>query len=210
MLLNVDQLQKQLDKDEFQEDGSMTAFWGWKGTRHQRQYERRVNKRQMQMQESKIDTGKALDADLVDTESIRTDSTVQDDSSRSGNDTDADDADIRPIYDEGQWLSEDGNPALEPTSNLLWIRGWCMQQPIPAEFGFHKPHAPYSRFQGVKNFRGLCQFKEIELCQNFHFSAEYVTAVYALRNILCTEEYVIAVYALRNMSPRNMSLRFMH
>ncbi|GJW33424.1 hypothetical protein Tco_0053456 [Tanacetum coccineum] len=104
MLLNVDQLQKQLDKDEFQEDGSMTAFWGWKGTRHQRQYERRVNKRQMQMQESKIDTGKALDADLVDTESIRTDSTVQDDSSRSGNDTDADDADIRPIYDEGQWL----------------------------------------------------------------------------------------------------------
>ncbi|GJU80128.1 hypothetical protein Tco_1282493 [Tanacetum coccineum] len=33
-------------------------------------------------------------------QSIRTDSTVQDDSSRSGNDTDADDADIRPIYDE--------------------------------------------------------------------------------------------------------------
>ncbi|GKG28578.1 hypothetical protein Tco_0415943, partial [Tanacetum coccineum] len=54
----------------------------------------------MQTQESKIDMGKALDADLVDTESIRTDSIVQDDSSRSGNDTDADDADIRPIYDE--------------------------------------------------------------------------------------------------------------
>ncbi|GKF31024.1 hypothetical protein Tco_0100822, partial [Tanacetum coccineum] len=53
MLLNIDQLQKKLDKDEFQE----------------------------------IDTGKALDADLVDKESIRSDS------------TDADDADIRPIYD---------------------------------------------------------------------------------------------------------------
>ncbi|GJX62734.1 hypothetical protein Tco_0295634, partial [Tanacetum coccineum] len=26
MLLNVDQLQQQLDKDEFQEDGSMAAF----------------------------------------------------------------------------------------------------------------------------------------------------------------------------------------
>ncbi|GKG19969.1 hypothetical protein Tco_0379770, partial [Tanacetum coccineum] len=51
-------------------------------------------------QESKVDTGKALDVDLVDTESIRTDSTVQDDSSRSGNDTDADDVNIRPIYDE--------------------------------------------------------------------------------------------------------------
>ncbi|GJU66775.1 hypothetical protein Tco_1253034 [Tanacetum coccineum] len=54
----------------------------------------------MQTQESKIDTGKALDADLVDIESIRTDLTVQDDNSRSGNDTNADDADIRPIYDE--------------------------------------------------------------------------------------------------------------
>ncbi|GJS81191.1 hypothetical protein Tco_0747732 [Tanacetum coccineum] len=27
MLLNVDQLQKQFDKDEFQEDGSMASFW---------------------------------------------------------------------------------------------------------------------------------------------------------------------------------------
>ncbi|GJR15097.1 hypothetical protein Tco_0797749 [Tanacetum coccineum] len=77
MLLNVDQLQKKLDKDKFQEDGSITAFWV-----------------------SKIDTGKAVDADLVVTESIKTDSTVQDESNMSGNDTDADDADIRPIYDE--------------------------------------------------------------------------------------------------------------
>ncbi|GJU14386.1 hypothetical protein Tco_1142352 [Tanacetum coccineum] len=44
-------------------------------TRHQRQHDRRVNKRQMQMQVSKIDTGKAVD-------------------------NDADDADIKPIYDE--------------------------------------------------------------------------------------------------------------
>ncbi|GJV08324.1 hypothetical protein Tco_1345980 [Tanacetum coccineum] len=82
--LSRDQLQKQLDKDEFQEDGSIAAFWGGKKpvqevhlfkvyidygqsmtaaksvaerTRHQRQYERRGNKRQMQTQESKIDTG---------------------------------------------------------------------------------------------------------------------------------------------------------
>ncbi|GJW74653.1 hypothetical protein Tco_0134023 [Tanacetum coccineum] len=152
MLLNVDQLQKQLDKDEFQEDGSMAAFWvvnnqfqkfidskftldydsqmtdtyfvEYTGlevqhfrdtllqhlgnvkksvaerTRHQRQYERRVNKRQMQTQESKIHTGKAVDNGLVVMERNGTESEVQDDSSRSGNDTDADDADIRPIYDE--------------------------------------------------------------------------------------------------------------
>ncbi|GJV02782.1 hypothetical protein Tco_1336351 [Tanacetum coccineum] len=79
-LLNVDQLQKQLDKDEFQEDESMTAFWV--------------------TQENKIDMGKAVDDALVITESSGTDSEVQDDSSRSGNDTDADDAEIKPIYDE--------------------------------------------------------------------------------------------------------------
>ncbi|GJV48075.1 hypothetical protein Tco_1438287 [Tanacetum coccineum] len=82
---------KQLDKDDFQEDGSMTAFWV---------YDRRVNKRQLQTQESKIDTGKAVDANLVVIESSGTESEVKDDNSRSGNDTDADDVDIRPIYDE--------------------------------------------------------------------------------------------------------------
>ncbi|GJX64388.1 hypothetical protein Tco_0298731 [Tanacetum coccineum] len=69
-------------------------------TRHQRQYDRRVNKRQMQTQESKIDTGQAVDDDMVVTECSGTESEVQDDNSRSGNDTYADDADIRPIYDE--------------------------------------------------------------------------------------------------------------
>ncbi|GKA70264.1 hypothetical protein Tco_0776328 [Tanacetum coccineum] len=147
-----DQLQKQLNKDEFQEDGSMASFWvvnnlfqkfidsqftldydsqmtkkyfvEYNGievkhfrdtllqhmgnvkksiaerTRHQRQYDRRVNKRQLQTQESKIDTGKEVDNGLVVMESNGIESTVQDDSSRSGNDTDTDDVDIRPIYDE--------------------------------------------------------------------------------------------------------------
>ncbi|GJU19585.1 hypothetical protein Tco_1152927 [Tanacetum coccineum] len=54
----------------------------------------------MRTHESKIDTCKAVDADLVVTESSGTKTEVQDDSSRSGNDTNADDADIRPIYDE--------------------------------------------------------------------------------------------------------------
>nr|GEZ36963.1 hypothetical protein [Tanacetum cinerariifolium] len=68
--------------------------------RHQRQYDRRVNKRLMQTQESKIDMGKAVNDDLVIIESSGTESEVQDNNSRSGNDTGADDADIRPIYDE--------------------------------------------------------------------------------------------------------------
>nr|GFA28910.1 hypothetical protein [Tanacetum cinerariifolium] len=68
--------------------------------RHQRQYDRRVNKRLMQTQESTIDMGKAVHADLAVTESSGTESEVQVDNSRSVNDTDADDAFIKPIYDE--------------------------------------------------------------------------------------------------------------
>nr|GEV25937.1 hypothetical protein [Tanacetum cinerariifolium] len=68
--------------------------------RHQKQYDRRVNKRLKQTQKSMIDMGKAVNDDLVVTESSGTESEVQDDNSRSENDTDADNADIRPIYDE--------------------------------------------------------------------------------------------------------------
>nr|GEY19475.1 hypothetical protein [Tanacetum cinerariifolium] len=54
----------------------------------------------MQTQKSKIGTGKEIDTYLVVTESSGTESEVQDDNSRSGNDTDADDVNFRPIYDE--------------------------------------------------------------------------------------------------------------
>nr|GEZ09556.1 hypothetical protein [Tanacetum cinerariifolium] len=54
----------------------------------------------MQTQESKIDAGKTVEVDLVIKESSRTESEVQDDSNKPWNDTDADDADIRPIFDE--------------------------------------------------------------------------------------------------------------
>ncbi|GJZ48821.1 hypothetical protein Tco_0603011 [Tanacetum coccineum] len=53
---------------------------------HKREYDTRVNERQIQTTEGKIDTGKALDACLVNIESIRTESKEQDTSSRSGND----------------------------------------------------------------------------------------------------------------------------
>ncbi|GJY19789.1 hypothetical protein Tco_0392355 [Tanacetum coccineum] len=117
MLLNVDQLQKQLDKDKFQEDGSMTAFWVVNN-----QFQKFINSKftldyDSQMTDTYFveytglevqhfrDTllqhlGNVKKSVAERTQSIRTDSTVQDDSSRSGNDTDADDADIRPIYDE--------------------------------------------------------------------------------------------------------------
>ncbi|GKD80729.1 hypothetical protein Tco_1347568 [Tanacetum coccineum] len=64
---------------------------------HKREYDSRVNERQMQSKEGKVDSSKALNAGLVITESSGTESDKQDTSSRSGNDTDALDADIRLI-----------------------------------------------------------------------------------------------------------------
>ncbi|GKB00264.1 hypothetical protein Tco_0828257 [Tanacetum coccineum] len=153
MFLNMDQLEKQLDNEKFQEIGSMTSFKVLKTqflmfiksriyldneyvvmTRnyflqytqleipkfcdtlmqhmesvkksiderapHKREYDTWVNERQMQTIEEKVDTSKALDASLVDIESSGTESKEQDTSSKSGNDAHADDADIKPIYDE--------------------------------------------------------------------------------------------------------------
>ncbi|GJT57900.1 hypothetical protein Tco_0992954 [Tanacetum coccineum] len=68
--------------------------------KHKREYDSWVNERQMQTTEEKVYSSKALDASLVDTESSGTESKEQDTSRRSGNDAHADDADIRPIYDE--------------------------------------------------------------------------------------------------------------
>ncbi|GJY99347.1 hypothetical protein Tco_0516777 [Tanacetum coccineum] len=153
MFLNMDQLEKQLDNEEFQEIGSMAAFKVLvtqfqmfiksriyldneyvvitrnyflqytqleipkfcdtliqrmesvknsivKRTLHKREYDSWVNERQIQTTKEKVDTSKALDTSLVDTESSGTESKEQDTSSRSVNDAHADDADIRPIYDE--------------------------------------------------------------------------------------------------------------
>ncbi|GJX53530.1 hypothetical protein Tco_0281899 [Tanacetum coccineum] len=54
----------------------------------------------IRQQRIRSDRKKPLDASLVNTESIGTESKEQDTSSRSGNDAHADDADIRPTYDE--------------------------------------------------------------------------------------------------------------
>ncbi|GJX75528.1 hypothetical protein Tco_0314123 [Tanacetum coccineum] len=127
MLLNVDQLQKQLDKDEFQEDGSMAAFWvlnkqfhhfinSWFSLDYDSQMTNKyfVKYTGIETQESKVAMGKTLDAGLVVTKTSGTESKMQDESSRSGNDTDADDADIRPVYNEepmAEFLKEKSNEA---------------------------------------------------------------------------------------------------
>ncbi|GJV19105.1 hypothetical protein Tco_1368125 [Tanacetum coccineum] len=125
MLFNMYQLHMQLDKDEFQEDESMAAFWVinrqfqmFIDSQFTLDYDSQMTNKYfvkytgIEVEEfrktllqhmgnvKKSVAERTLDADLVITKSSGTDSEVQDDNSRSGNDTDADDADIRPIYDE--------------------------------------------------------------------------------------------------------------
>ncbi|GJT64177.1 hypothetical protein Tco_1015657 [Tanacetum coccineum] len=154
MLLNLDQLEKKLGKEEFQESESKDAFRALKTqfqllinfqeyfdyfddgpmirkyflaytqtevrqfrdtliqhmesvkksiderTQLKREYNRRVNKRLMQTQESKVDSSKALDASLVVTRCSGTKSDKHDKSSSSGTYiTHVLDADIRPVND---------------------------------------------------------------------------------------------------------------
>nr|GEW91508.1 zinc finger, CCHC-type [Tanacetum cinerariifolium] len=67
---------------------------------HKREYEIRVNEKQMQTTEEKVDTSKALDASLVETQCRGTKSKKDDTSSSSGNNAHIDDVDIKPVYDE--------------------------------------------------------------------------------------------------------------
>nr|GEW05687.1 hypothetical protein [Tanacetum cinerariifolium] len=60
----------------------------------------RVNETQTHMQEGEVDRDKALDASLVVKERSETESEKHDTSSRSGNDTYAENADIKPVNDK--------------------------------------------------------------------------------------------------------------
>ncbi|GKE97959.1 hypothetical protein Tco_0021310 [Tanacetum coccineum] len=127
MFLNMDQLEKQLDNEEFQEIGSMAAFKVLE-TQFQtfirshnylddeyvvmtRNYFLQYTQleilefrdtliQHMESVKKSIDERALHKRDLVDIESSGTKSKEQDTSSRSGNDAHADNADIRPIYDE--------------------------------------------------------------------------------------------------------------
>ncbi|GKE35582.1 hypothetical protein Tco_1454904 [Tanacetum coccineum] len=102
MLLNLDQLEKQVDKEEFQETGSMDAFRELiqERAKYKRKYDRRMNDRMMQSKEKKVESSKALNAGLIVTEINETDSEMHVSSSRSGNDTHAEDADINSVNDK--------------------------------------------------------------------------------------------------------------
>ncbi|GJX27015.1 hypothetical protein Tco_0233311 [Tanacetum coccineum] len=90
MLLNIDQIQKQLDKDKFQEDDPWQPFG----------IEVKQFRETLLQHMGNVKKSVAERTHLFVIKSSGTESKVQDESSMSGNDTDTDDADIRPIYDE--------------------------------------------------------------------------------------------------------------
>nr|GEZ16304.1 hypothetical protein [Tanacetum cinerariifolium] len=107
MLLNLDQLEKQLDKEEFQETGSIDAFRALmiqesilERAKHKRAKDQRVDDKMMQSKERKDNSSKALDAGLVVTENNETESERHVLSSISENDTHTDDADINSVNDK--------------------------------------------------------------------------------------------------------------
>nr|GEW84366.1 hypothetical protein [Tanacetum cinerariifolium] len=127
MFLNLDQLGKQLDKEEYQDIGSFDAFRYFiaytkievplfqatliqymeslresilEKEKHKQEKDKRMSDRMMQSKERKDNSSKALDVGLVVTESNETESERHVLSSRSGNDTHIDNADINSVSDK--------------------------------------------------------------------------------------------------------------
>ncbi|GJR98713.1 hypothetical protein Tco_0270887 [Tanacetum coccineum] len=98
-------------------------------TRHKRQYDRRMNERQMQSRESKVVLSKALDASLVVTECGGTKLDEHMTSSSSGTYiTHAVDADIRPVNDQVLFAEVDSNTT--PDSTNTCHRGGEIDQDV--------------------------------------------------------------------------------
>nr|GEV83540.1 hypothetical protein [Tanacetum cinerariifolium] len=89
MFLNAEQLEKQLDKEDFQEIGSMDAF-------------NYTQQSILEFRDTLIQHLESVKNSIDERVQVKreTESKEPDTSCRSGNDAHGDDADIRPIYDE--------------------------------------------------------------------------------------------------------------
>ncbi|GJT57952.1 hypothetical protein Tco_0993006 [Tanacetum coccineum] len=105
---------------------------------HEREYDIRMNKRQMLTLKSKVVSSKALDADLVVMESNGTESRKHDTSSSSGNYiTHEVDADIRPVNDQVSFAEVDSNTT--PDSTNMCHRGGKIDQDAKQHLNIESP-----------------------------------------------------------------------
>nr|GEW01201.1 hypothetical protein [Tanacetum cinerariifolium] len=174
MFLNVKQLEKQLDKEDFQEIGSMAAFnvlemrfQMFITAQHKREYDSWMNERHMQTTEEKIDTSKALDASLVDTESSGTESKEQYTSSRSGNDTHDDVVDIKPIYDE--------EPMAKPRCDSQVDVNYDLSKPVTTHYfpkeretASTKPHHMIASSNSMISSKNMPRFSSNDMVHNHY------------------------------------------
>nr|GEU32308.1 hypothetical protein [Tanacetum cinerariifolium] len=109
----------------------------------------RVNEKQMQTIEEKVDTSKALDANLVDIESSGPESKERDTNSRSRNDAHADDVDIRPIIDEEPMVEERGFAIAALKNKLRKLTGNSVNTKFAKSSILEKPVLQPHRNQSV-------------------------------------------------------------
>ncbi|GJW95312.1 hypothetical protein Tco_0174984 [Tanacetum coccineum] len=142
---------------------------------HKRDYDSRGNERQMQTTEEKIDTSKALDVILVHTESSGTEFEKQDTSSRSRNDAYADDADIRPIYDEEPMAKSERPRISKPWfaskvdvnndfSKLVTVHYF----PKERESVFAKPHHVIASSESRNSSKNMLRFSSNDMVHNHY------------------------------------------
>nr|GEW07065.1 hypothetical protein [Tanacetum cinerariifolium]GEX99651.1 hypothetical protein [Tanacetum cinerariifolium] len=137
---------------------------------HKREYDSRVNERHMQTTEKKVDMSKALDASLVDTESSVTESLEKDTSSRLRNDAHADDADIRPIYDE-EPMDENFKatvcPQVDVNNDLpKLVTTHCL--PREKEPAFAKPHHVIASSESRNSLKNMPRFSSNDMVHNHY------------------------------------------
>nr|GEW49902.1 hypothetical protein [Tanacetum cinerariifolium] len=97
-----------------------------KRAKHKRENDRMVNDKMMQLKEGKVASSKALDVGSIVTECNGTKSDKQDISSRSRNDTHAEDVDIKPVNDKELMFEVDRNST--PASTNMYQMGGEIDQ----------------------------------------------------------------------------------
>ncbi|GJU74109.1 hypothetical protein Tco_1265514 [Tanacetum coccineum] len=192
IFLNIDKLEKQLDKEEFQEIGSMAAFQYFleytqleiqefrdtliqlmeyvkksidKRAMHKTEYDNRVNERQMQTIEEKVDTSKALDASMVIIECSETNMEKQDTSNRSGNDAHADDPNIRPIYDEETMAKVASQVDVNNDLSKLITTDYL---PKERDYAVVKPHHVSESSESRNNSKNMPRFSSNDMVHNHY------------------------------------------
>ncbi|GJV12557.1 hypothetical protein Tco_1354098 [Tanacetum coccineum] len=134
---------------------------------HKREYDSRVNERQMQTTKKRLIGVQYVDTSLVDTESSETETKEQDTSSRSGNDAHDDDADIRHIYDE-EPMAEPRFASQVDVNNDLSKPVTTHYLPKERESAIVKPHHVIASSESRNSLKNMSRFSSNDMVHNHY------------------------------------------